>query len=403
MINKSRDSVAAALEDVFDGATGLVGGGLVSRERDGVKPFAKTSREESAMEIKGLVVGATGIAGRGASQALLDIGATVHGLSRNGEGIVQGVGHVRADVLDEKSLRSALSGLKPTHVYLTTWVRRATEAENIETNAGIVRRVLEVLSGDKSVRHVALVTGLKHYLGPFDAYARSGTLPMTPVREEHPRLPLPNFYYNQEDEVYAAAQRDGFTWSVHRPHTIIGKAIGNAMNMGSTLAAFASICKETGRPFKFPGSAAQWHGLTDMTDTRVLGRQLVWASTTDIAKNDAYNIVNGDVFRWSWMWPRIAEWFGVKWIGFENEPALLEAQMRDCAAIWKAMAARHGLVEASLDRVASPWHTDLDLGRPLEVMTDMALSRKRGFLVYQSTDEAFRDLFAELRRDRVIP
>ncbi len=33
----------------------------------------------------------------------------------------------------------------------------------------------------------------------------------------------------------------------------------------------------------------------------------------------------------------------------------------------------------------------------------MTLSRKRGFLVYQSTDEAFRDLFAELRADRVIP
>ena len=105
------------------------------------------------------------------------------------------------------------------------------------------------------MRHVALVTGLKHYLGPFDAYVKSGVMPPMPVREEQPRLDIPNFYYAQEDEVYAAAARDGFTWSVHRPHTIIGKAIGNAMNMGSTLAAYASLCKETGRTFKFPGSA----------------------------------------------------------------------------------------------------------------------------------------------------
>ena len=28
--------------------------------------------------------------------------------------------------------------------------------------------------------------------------------------------------YAQEDEVFAAAARDGFTWTVHRPHTIIG-------------------------------------------------------------------------------------------------------------------------------------------------------------------------------------
>jgi hypothetical protein len=184
---------------------------------------------------------------------------------------------------------------------------------------------------------------------------------------------------------------------------MIGKAIGNAMNMGTTLGAFASICKETGRPFRYPGSAAQWNGLTDVTDARLLGEQVVWASTEDCAKNDAYNTANGDVFRWNWMWPRIADWFGVEWIGFEKEPAPLEAQMQDCGPIWKKLAARHGLVEANLDRVASPWHTDLDLGRPLEVVTDMALSRKRGFLVYQSTEDSFLNLFTQLREDRVIP
>lgn len=38
----------------------------------------------------------------------------------------------------------------------------------------------------------------------------------------------------------------------------------------------------------------------------------------------------------------------------------------------------HGLAEAQLDRLASPRHTDLDLGRPIDVMTDMAKSRKPG-------------------------
>jgi hypothetical protein len=37
------------------------------------------------------------------------------------------------------------------------------------------------------------------------------------------------------------------------------------------------------------------------------------------------------------------------------------------------------------------------------VMTDMAASRKRGFTVYQNTEEAFHDLFVELRADKVIP
>ena len=72
--------------------------------------------------------------------------------------------------------------------------------------------------------------------------------------------------------------------------------------------------------------------------------------------------------------------------------------MANDAEVWKAMAAKYGLVEPDLWRVASPWHTDLDMGRPLEVMTDMARSRKLGFLVYQSTEEAFHDLFADLAR-----
>jgi nucleoside-diphosphate-sugar epimerase len=355
------------------------------------------------MEIVGLVVGATGIAGRGVSQELMDRGAKVHGLSRKPEGLAHDVAHVAADLTSAESVKKAVAGLKPTHVYLTTWSRQANEEENIRVNAGAVRTLLEAVAPARSVVHVALVTGLKHYLGPFDAYVKAGTMPLMPVREEQPRLDIPNFYYAQEDEVYAAAARDGFSWSVHRPHTIIGKAIGNAMNMGSTLAAYASICKATGRKFKFPGSAAQWNGLSDMTDTHILAKQLLWASTHDVAKNNAYNIVNGDIFRWNWMWPRIAKWFGVESEGFTGEPAPLEAQMADDSSVWKRIVEKHGLVEPDLARVASPWHTDLDMGRPIEVMTDMALSRKLGFTAYQNTEEAFHRLFAELRADKVIP
>jgi nucleoside-diphosphate-sugar epimerase len=355
------------------------------------------------MEIVALVVGATGIAGRGVSQELIDRGARVFGLSRKPDGLVRGVTHVAADLMNTEGVKRAVAGLKPTHIFFTTWSRQANEEENIKVNAGAVRTLLAAIAPARSVAHVALVTGLKHYLGPFDAYLRAGTLPLMPVREEQPRLDIPNFYYAQEDEVYAAAARDGFTWSVHRPHTIIGKAIGNAMNMGSTLAAFASICKETGRGFKFPGSAAQWNGLSDMTDSRILGKQLVWASTHDFAKNNAYNIVNGDIFRWNWMWPRIANWFDVDWEGFTGEVTPLEAQMAGDARIWTRIAEKHRLIEPDLSRIASPWHTDLDLSRPIEVMTDMAASRKQGFTVHQNTEEAFHDLFAELRADKVIP
>lgn len=353
------------------------------------------------MANQALVVGASGIVGSAITDLLITEGWKVAGLARHPQAR-DGLTPIAANLMDPADLSRALAGQAPTHVFITTWSRQATEAENIKVNAAMVRNLLEALRPVSSVRHVALVTGLKHYLGPFEAYGK-GSLPQTPFREEQPRLDVDNFYYAQEDEVYAAAEKDGFTWSVHRPHTITGVAVGNAMNMATTLAVYASICRHTGRPFRFPGSEAQWNSLTDMTDARQLARQLLWASTTPAAANEAFNIVNGDVFRWKWMWPRLAEWFGVEAAPFDGTVQPLEQQMADDAPVWKAMAQQYGLAEVDITRLTSPWHTDADLGRPIEVVTDMSKSRRLGFLSYQASDDAFFDVFERLRELKLIP
>jgi nucleoside-diphosphate-sugar epimerase len=348
-----------------------------------------------------IVVGASGIIGAATIEVLTEAGWQVSGLSRN-PADQPGVTPIAADLLDPGSLKGALAGARPSHVFLASWLRQATEAENIRVNAGMVRNLLDALRPAGTVRHVALVTGLKHYLGPFEAYGK-GALPQTPFREEQERLDLPNFYYAQEDEVFVASARDGFNWSVHRPHTVIGKAVGNAMNMGTTLAVYATICRETGRPFRFPGVAVQWNGLTDMTDAHLLARHMLWASTTPAASNQAFNVVNGDIFRWSWMWGRIADWFGIAAQPFDGVVRPLEQQMADDAAVWRDIATRHQLLEHDIQRLTNPWHTDADLGRPIEVVTDMSKSRRLGFSLFQPTDDAFFALFDRLRRDRLIP
>jgi nucleoside-diphosphate-sugar epimerase len=348
-----------------------------------------------------LVVGASGIVGSATADLLLQEGWEVHGLSRRPT-MRHGLQPVVADLQDAAATASALAGFRPDAVFVTTWLRQDSEAENIRVNGTMVRNLLDGLRAVGAARHVALVTGLKHYLGPFEAYGQ-GTLPQTPFREEQGRLDVENFYYAQEDEVFAAAERDGFSWSVHRPHTVIGQAIGNAMNMGTTLAVYATLCRETGRPFRFPGSAAQWHGLTDMTDARLLAHHLLWAATTPDARDQAFNVVNGDVFRWSWMWERIAQWFGLEPAPFDGTIQPLEQQMAEDAPLWRQIAEREGLAESKLERLSSPWHTDADLGRPIEVVTDMSKSRRLGFTAYQPTDDAFFDLFARLREERFIP
>ena len=349
-----------------------------------------------------LVAGASGIVGNNLARHLLAKGWRVHGLARKPPTDIEGLSPVAADLLDAASLREVLAGGDFSHVFIATWMRQATEAENIVVNSRMVRNLLDAVSPQGSVRHVALVTGLKHYLGPFEAYGK-GVLPATPFREEQPRLDIENFYYAQEDEVFAASAREGFGWSVHRPHTIIGYAVGNAMNMGVTLAAYATICRETGRKFVFPGSSVQWNGLTDMTDARLLASHLEWAATTQAARNQAFNVVNGDVFRWSWMWARLASWFGIEAAPFPDRVTPLEEQLADAQPVWAQIAARHGLAVSDLSMLASAWHTDADLGRPIEVVTDMSKSRKLGFTGYQATDDSFLALFDTLRAARLIP
>jgi nucleoside-diphosphate-sugar epimerase len=354
------------------------------------------------MQKKALIIGVSGVIGTALSEHLLAQGWGVHGLSRGTTPVPSGCIPITADLTRPDEINVALSGLDVTNVFFTAWSRQANEKENIRVNGAIVRNVLDAVGPALRGGHAALVTGLKHYLGPFEAYA-TGAVPMTPFREEQGRQPVDNFYYEQEDRLFEAATKHGFSWSVHRPHTIIGFAVGNAMNMGVTLAVYATLCKESGQPFVFPGSAAQWESLTDMTDAGLLARHLEWASGSDSAKNQDFNVVNGDVFRWKWLWPRLAAYFGIEAAPFDGTVRPLADRMEAGASQWKEIAARYQLREPDIGKLASWWHTDADLGRPMEVLADMTKSRKAGFLDYQSTPDAFTDLFQRLEKERIIP
>jgi nucleoside-diphosphate-sugar epimerase len=244
-----------------------------------------------------LVVGASGMTGINLAEKLLSNGWETYGLARTPNLEVKNLKPVTADLLDIESLKSALTTIKPTHVYITTWMRNDTEAENV----------------------------------------------------------------------------------------------------------YAAICKETGRPFIWPGSSAQWNGLSDVTDARILAEHLIWASTTDAARNEAFNVVNGDIFRWNWLWKRIAAYFGLEPVEFSGSIQSLEKEMLNDAEIWRDIALKYQLREKELSRLATSWHTDLDLGRPIEVVTDMSKSRKLGFTIFQNTEETFYDLFEQLRNASLIP
>lgn len=353
-----------------------------------------------------LVAGSTGITGGNLAEHLAATGWQVLGLARR-PGTGPGITAVAADLQSKQSVVDALRGHAPTHAFFCTWLRQETEAANVEVNGALLKNLLEGLATNATatgtpLQHVALVTGTKQYLGPFEAYGQMAA--ETPFREDNPRLPGLNFYYTQEDIVQAEARRTGFSWSVHRPHTVVGFAHGNAMNMGVTLAVYAALCRESGDRFVFPGSHAQWNALTDVTDARLLAEHVAWAATTPEARDTAFNIVNGDIFRWRWLWPQLAEYFGVAAEGPpEGGRAPLEPKLAGAGGRWATLAARHGLEEADIKKLASAWHTDGDLGREIECVNDMTRSRLLGFSAYRETKRSFFDLFDHLRALRLIP
>jgi hypothetical protein len=106
------------------------------------------------------------------------------------------------------------------------------------------------------------------------------------------------------------------------------------------------------------------------------------------------------------MWPRLAAHLGVDASlvsGPSGAPQPLEVQMAGREDDWAALAARHGLVEPDLARVASWWHTDADLGREMEVVTDMGKSREAGFVGFRRTERAFTELFDRYRAAHLVP
>jgi hypothetical protein len=140
-----------------------------------------------------------------------------------------------------------------------------------------------------------------------------------------------------------------------------------------------------------------------VTDAELLATHLEWSATVPQARNQAFNTVNGDIFRWRWLWPQLAAYFGVESQGPPDSPRTLAQQDAALAAAWRTIAQKHSLLEPDVEKLASWWHTDADLGRELESVNDMTKSRKLGFQGFQETRASFFELFDRLRREKIIP
>ncbi|WP_343698992.1 SDR family oxidoreductase [Caulobacter sp.] len=344
-----------------------------------------------------LVAGAHGVSGRAAAIAWSKVPNTkVYGLSRRDAPLPDGVEGISVDLLDRADVEAKLGGLKDvTHIVFAAYIEKAGAAERSQVNVAILRNLVEVVETASPVlEHVAFYQGGKAYgsdLGPFK----------TPAREDDPRLMSPNFYYDQEDFLRRAQVGKTWAWTALRPEAIIGYATGNPMNLGVAIAVYATISKTLGIPLRFPGSAAAYDALYQVSAADLLADATVWAGRTPAARDDIFNLTNGDQFRWRHMWPRIAKMFDMEIA--EPTPLPLAAYMGDKAELWAQIVAQSGLQDIAYDKLVSWNFADFIFNSGFDNVSSTIKVRKAGFDGCVDSETMFAAFFDQLRADKVIP
>ncbi|WP_309643604.1 SDR family oxidoreductase [Phenylobacterium sp.] len=344
-----------------------------------------------------LVVGANGVIGGNLVRHLAGLDDwDVIGLSRRGAEDAGNVRYVAVDLLDAADARDTLSALTDvTHIFYAAYQDRPTWAELVAPNLAMLTHVVDAIEPvAKGLAHVSLMQGYKVYgahLGPFK----------TPARESDADHMPPEFNIDQQAFLTRRQIGKSWTWSALRPSVVCGLATGIPMNLTMVLAIYASMSKELGLPLRFPGKPGAYHSLLEMTDAGLLARATVWAATDPACANQAFNITNGDLFRWSELWPKIARAFDL-----EVAPPLpmsLATVMADKAPLWAAMVERHGLAPLAYSEVSSWTFGDAVFSWNYDMFGDGSKARRFGFHEFVDTEAMFLELFEEYRRQRIIP
>lgn len=304
--------------------------------------------------------------------------------------------NISVDLLDANATRRALAELEgKTDLAFTAFVEGGSMVGSIDANMAITRNTLDALAArDAPIGNILLMGGAKSYgfhLGSMK----------TPAKESDPRLAAPIFYHQQEDMVSEWADRHGVTWSVLRPHMVFGPSINSSMNLATGLAVFATISKELGVPLRFPGSWGTWDALHTTMDAGVLGRASLWALRAETARDQIFNIDNGDQFRWRHLWKTVADFYGLD--VDEPQPMNLETQMKPFEAIWERLIGRHGLIPTPYSQIAAWDFLDACLNWDRDVVLSTVKLRQAGFVEAIDTHESLRLQLERLRAMKLVP
>jgi len=313
------------------------------------------------------------------------------------------------DALDHEDTKNKLFPVahEITHVFWISRKLRDSEEVNISMNSTMLANVLNALKSafPSRLRHVTLLTGTKHYMGPiFDPSLRGQLVHQEPpFKEDLGRLPYPNFYYALEDLV--VSYLPSITHSVHRSSIIIGASSRSLNNTLLTLSVYATICRYQGLPFLYPGNKYIWEHFCDMSDARVLAEQQIWAAVTEGAKNQAFNCTNGDVFTWKSLWGVLCEVFDVEFVAYEENDEKFDclAMMKGKGKVWDEIVEKYGLFETKMEDITCFEALNVVLHFGFQHVCSMNKSRESGFQGFADTLKSIPMWVGRLRDMKIIP
>jgi nucleoside-diphosphate-sugar epimerase len=272
--------------------------------------------------------------------------------------------------------------------------------DQIAVNDQMLRNLMDALiGGAKGLHHVALLQGTKAY----GVHARPMRYPAREGRSE--ARDVPNFYWNQEDYIRQRQSGAGWAFTIFRPVLIVGYSIGAAMNLVPAIGVYAAMLKAGGEPLHYPGGPAR---VSQAVDAGLLARAIAWAGETDVARNETFNVANGDAFAWPHVWPALADAFGMK--AGETRPLSLQAEIAPREDAWQGIVAKHRLLAPDLKSFVglSFEYADYQMGFGRTTPAPPAFSStiklmQAGFHEVMDTEAMLVAAIREFQRRRLLP
>lgn len=354
-----------------------------------------------------LITGASGLVGRAAMQHFAQKGVKTTAVSRRPPLHDYGATYRSVDLGDAAACEEAFGDLSDVTqvVFAAVYeepdlVAGWTADSHVQRNALMLRNTLEVVDrASPGLRNVTILQGPKAY----GVHVRTPPVAQREDRDE--TRDIPNFYWPQQDYLKAKQAGRPWSWNVIRPALVIGMSPSSSLSLIAAVGVYGAILKARGLPLAWPGGAG---GTMEATDTDLMADCFDWAAHSEAARNQTFNVTNGELFSLKEQWPTIARALGME-VG-PDTPLSLAETLPQWAGEWDAIRRKHDLVAGDLESFVGSSSQLADFVLARHVTTPRASApmstikvRRAGFNETLYTDEMFAKWFARHQQDRLLP